>query len=934
MAFYYNAFSNKDTEQKSNLKATTNKIAASLIQKAEEEFKNNQDSLGAETCLKIFAIDNKEYKQYLIKAAEGFEKCMLYERAKKYYSAYIEKYGMNEKAFSRLAVLEFKNKKYSKTVELLKQIPLVTYSSQELSIVLAKSYYELGQYDECIDVLTKSKIIKNQELLEMLAVCYEKMSDYKNALKSYQALLSFNGNKNNQDYYFKIANLYKENKEIDLAKKQYEKNISFFPKDFRNYEKLAYLLIEQKNYYQTQRLIEKAIGNTTVNPIFYKILAQSYAGQGQRPNAILWYKKYLEEKPEDYDTWHELAAIYFEQEKYKDAIDVLKIAILGKSANTTNSYVLLGKCYLKLKDINSAIESFEKAKMLAKNNVIALSYLAECYKIKNDNKKLTLLFEEWINIEPQNILPKYELGKIYVSKEKYKEAISLLENVIKTDSLNVGAHLSLAKAYEKTQDQKNRFLNLKIANEIDNKNAETQFELGRFYFEQKRYEQAKLFLEKAISLSPDMSQALFEYGLLLNELNNKEKALEYFILSLKGEPVNTSYLLQTAKSAYMLGKKDVALSYISKACLFDSSDANILTWAGIIYKENGFNDTAKQLLLKTIRLNKACALCYKHLGDIYLQEGQYDLSIKFYKQSLTLGSYNEQVAVLLGTGLFLNKDYERAKMMFEKVYSQNPKNYEALYRLCSIYMRQGNIQKAKELFAQAQKEQKNGWVKLCEADIYAYENKLDNALISYNIAIKMMPNNDLPYAGSGYINLKIKKFEKAIEDFGNALGRQSCNIDYLIGMGKAYEGMKNYIAAFESYAEGAKKSFKNPEPFYLMGCVLNKQKEYEKAILALERCIKINSKDPYPYYELGNSYNALSKFKEAIVAYEKALKLSKNDNNFIDVYKKIGDIYNNELKDQNKAVNYYKKYKKKSGKEEKIIALKNSDAKEQINNLP
>ena len=901
-------------------KGPADRTANALIQTADAQFRDRHDSAGAETCLKIYDLDNIPYRQYLINAGEGFERAGIKARAKKAYAEYIEKYGADPRAVSRLAILEYGDKYYGRVVDLLTKIPLQVASQEQLCMVLAESHNELGQYDKSVALLSQPKYQKNRRALELLAFSSQRLHDYSTSLSCYERLLAFPPAEKKTEYVFRMGQVYEEMGQKDKAMQCYQKNLAEYPPDLRTYERLAALLLQERLFQPAQQLLEKAVGLPGATPVFKKMFGQCFAEQGNRLAAVTWYHQYLEAVPADSTAWCELGSVYFQQEHYQEAVEALKKSIALQPQNA-ECLIMLGTCYSRLNELDSAVGPLETARTINKYDIRALSQLAAYYRMKRDSKNIYGVLKDWTIADPKNSQPKFELGDMYIWDQKYREAIPVLEGACGLDSTNAQAQLSLAKAYEKIGNETGRLQHLKTAVTYGSGNADAQYEYGRFYAARNQFTYARPFLAKAISLDPNKVAAHFEYGRLLLALGEKDSALEHFNICRQAEPDNTAYLLQFAQAAHDVGKKEVALEYIVKALSRDSANTEILQWAGILYRECGYDDTAKQILLKAVTLDKDCASCYKYLADIYRANAEYDVAVKFYKQSLAVGSYSEAASIGLGVSLMLSGDLDRARMMFEKIFSENPKGEEALYRLCSIYIRMDLLDNAKELFTRSGGGRKSAWLRLIEGEIAEAEDRPDDALASYTAAATLMPENPLAHAGAGRINLVKKQFEKAAENFGNALARDAHNIDFMLGMGKAYEGMGQSQAAFDLYTEVAKKSPRNPEVFYVMGRALSKQKQHDKALTTLLHGLEINPKYTALYFGLGHEYRALSKFKEAVEAFKKCVSNKNDEKRYTDAYKNIGDIYYYDLKDPGKAKDFYNKFIKAGGKDAKVEEL-------------
>ena len=910
-------------ESKTGMNATVDKIAQAIEETAREQFAVGRDSLAASTCLKVYDLDNSTYKEYLIKAGNGFEKSKATNLARNSYETYLRKFGADVRAIVGLAAIEFSEKNYAKVVDLLSQVPSMVAGQEALCMMMAESHFATGQFDETVALLKGSKSASTKRGLELRALANEKMGDYQAALDCSTKLAELSNDRKHQEYALRIAHLYEQLGQNDNAVKCYEQILSEHPDDANVSQRFAALAIRMRNYRRAQQLLQKAVAMSSASIELKKMLAQSFAAQGNRMPAINWFKLYLASAPNDTGAWYELGNVYYEQEHYAEAIEALKKSVALEPKNE-ECLATLGACYVQTKDLTLAVETLEKARIINKSNLRVLPTLAGCYRAQNNTKKLMAVLRDWAVAQPKNAAPRFELGDLYVRTQNYRDAHPYLQSACDLDSQDAKIHVALAKCFEKSGNDAAMVVHLKRALICSPSNPEAQFEFGKYLSTRNQRVTAQQYFAKSVAGDPNNAAAQFEYGKLLCAQSDRDSAYVHLLAAVQLEPFNADYLVQFADVAYATNNKSVALDLMRSALRRDSLNPAYLQWAGILYKELASTDTARQLLLKAIVHGKSCASCFKNLGDIYLADGEYDMAVKFYNQALDVGSFSESAALGLGAALFLSNDLTRAKMILEKVLSQNSRCDEALYRLCSTYLRAGFPAKASELFGKLGSARKNGWIYLAQGEISEARGASDEALIAYSVANTLMPENALTYAGMGRINLTKKRYEKAVENFGTALGKDPHNSDMLIGMGKAYEGLSQNEAAFDLYAEAARRSPRNAEPFYLMGNVLANQNQHEQSVAALLRGISLNPKDGRLYFCLGNQYKALLKFQEAIHAYRKSVQSRDDETKFFMAYKEMGNIYCNDVKDSSKAKECYKKYLKAGGKDETVVQVVNS----------
>ena len=880
--------------------------------------KTQQDSAAAEACLKVFEFDNKQYKEYLVRAAQSYAHMGRTGKAKELYDKFLDQGFSSAMVSSELSLIEFRNKNYKRVIELQKDLP--ENASVELCLMLAESYCATGQFDEalpcCARVLAKSP--NNRKALELSAFANEKLGDDKKALLIQQKLMGLPGGNTQwrQDQAFHTGQLYEDQNQKDNAIRAYEKNIADYPDDIRNYERAASMCMADRNWKHAQGLLENAVKLTNATPPLRKMLAQSFAAQGNRINAIAQYKQYLSVASKDSLAWNELGEVLFEQEHYVEARDVLQKAA-ALSPHNFRCFSLLGSCCMKTGTMAEAVSPLEKAHAINRSDIQVMANLSQCYRAIDEKKKRITLLLEWASAEPQNVKVLKECGELLLADQRTRDAVNMLENACALDSTDAHIHGLLAKGYDKLRKPAALLAHLEKAVAYDSTNADINYELGKFFNAQKQFSAAQPYLQKAIALDSLNAAAHYEYSCLQRAQKNFLQAFTHAKAAAQCEPYNTTYLMQQVQTAYVCGKKDLAFNIIRSLYAQDPSSLENMQWAGLLYKECGSVDSAKQILEKAVSMSSSCASCYKNLGDIYRGEARYEKAVTAYEKALAVGTFDEGAALGLGVVFMYSGDQSRARQMFEKTVQQSPACDEALYWLSSTYLVLDKTDKAKEIFSRLSGGRKSAWIHCIQGELSEAERKPDEALISFTVAATLMPENSIAHAGAGRIHLSKQHYELAIEEFGKALARDQNNVRFLLGLGEAYEGLCQYVAAVDIFGNVASKSPKDPDVYLLLGRVLSKQKDHQKSAEELRKGLLYYPKNARLYYALAHEYRLMANISEAVNAYKKAIKTSHDE--YAEAYRDLGDIYFYELKDGKEAKKYYQKYMKNGGKDEKVV---------------
>ncbi|MFI3301330.1 MAG: tetratricopeptide repeat protein [Candidatus Gastranaerophilales bacterium] len=156
--------------------------------------------------------------------------------------------------------------------------------------------------------------------------------------------------------------------------------------NLKNYEKAIEIYLE----------IEPPTGATMLG------VASSYQNLDDSNNAIVYYKKALELKPNDTSIAYYIAALYAENEDYTQAKIYTKIALSYDKTNT------------QAKELEYVIDK--------QVNSIDLGRAIEAFDVQ-DYDSCLLLLNDILRSEPSNSYALYYRGMVYDSQKRYSEAI-------------------------------------------------------------------------------------------------------------------------------------------------------------------------------------------------------------------------------------------------------------------------------------------------------------------------------------------------------------------------------------------------------------------------------------------------------------------------------------------------------------------------------
>lgn len=292
------------------------------------------------------------------------------------------------------------------------------------------------------------------------------------------------------------------------------------------------------------------------------------------------------------------------------------------------------------------------------------------------------------------------------------------------------------------------------------------------------------------------------------------------------------------------------------------------------------------------------AVSYLNLGAVYQRKGDFASAMTNYQKAQSLDSSNPVMKINIGSLYLVQGNCQKAIDIFNEVILSHPKDKLAYLYKAKAYWQLKNYTEAVKNYeevlkidpkdAQAKSEMLDSISNMADIQAFSYFDKL----------IAQFPNDEEILKAYGNVLLKKKYFAKAVLQYQKVLVADGSDIGTYIALSQAYQGLYDFDNAIKTIDNGI---FKNPDDKKLPACraeileskddmlvkkafELYSKKDYVKAIETY-LLIKDPEKDVFTY--IGACYQNLGKYKEAAENYSKALAL---DPASVDVLCYMGNI--------------------------------------------
>ncbi|MFV0346743.1 MAG: tetratricopeptide repeat protein [Bacteroidales bacterium] len=394
-----------------------------------------------------------------------------------------------------------------------------------------------------------------------------------------------------------------------------------------------------------------------------EMLAYDELEAGRYDESINTYKSIISLEPTNNRAYNNVALMYCQQEKYKEAIDVAKEGLkVLPSDECASIYRVIGNAYICLEDYSSGVSYLSKSVKIKGDDAIALHNLGTAYYFLYQFDKGIYWMNRGIYAGFQGAgslhstwfylgTSLHELGYIEESLEYFDKALE------ESDYHNyyhnkVQALLSLDRIKE-------AFETVNIGIERNPDIADLYHDRYQIYRQMGNTIESNKDLLKAYQLNPDDADALQNMGIMYFKNNEIDKALECLHKALK-----------TSEN-----KGDI---YNSMANIYGDIELN--------------RDSAEFYYKQAIAINPNQPTYYYNYGNFFRNRKQEDKAIEQYQKAIDLNPNFSLAYNNMGTIYMRKKDFETAKSLFDKVLTFAPNDFSAQSNLAGIAMEEEDFE--------------------------------------------------------------------------------------------------------------------------------------------------------------------------------------------------------------------------------------------------
>jgi tetratricopeptide (TPR) repeat protein len=350
--------------------------------------------------------------------------------------------------------------------------------------------------------------------------------------------------------------------------------------------------------------------------------------------------------------------------------------ILARDANHIDALESLSEIYIQQHEFEKAVTTLEKITKIDPSEVDAHYRLITIYEVQGKNSEAAAHYKVLLDLLGPNTLLSLKLADLYMKNRAYDKAVEALIYARGSDPNNVFVLDGLAQAYTFNKEFPKAVETYETLSELQENDYLVFVRIGSLCIQTGNYDKALASFQRAEQLgAPNSGDIQRSIGFALNQLKRDREAVIYYEKAILSNPKDIISMSLLAPIYQAMNRTDRSDSIFETILALDPENDLILNNYSYSLAERGIKlDKALTMIQKAMKKSPNNSHYLDTIGWIYFQLNQYEVALKYVRQSFQLNDASWEVADHLGDIHARLKKFSEARNFWEKALKINGDN--------------------------------------------------------------------------------------------------------------------------------------------------------------------------------------------------------------------------------------------------------------------
>jgi tetratricopeptide (TPR) repeat protein len=387
------------------------------------------------------------------------------------------------------------------------------------------------------------------------------------------------------------------------------------------------------------QLLKPALIKFPKDPRLWTMQGVAFSGVHSSDQALGAYQHALRLSSEYLPALEGAAQIEYEKDA-QGAASLLQRVLKVRPGDPT-SHAMLASIAYKRGDCPTAINNFEESGQILDSQPLSLQEYGVCLEKLQKFDRAASILQRLVNLNPDDSRIQSRLASLQLKADHPKDAVVTLQPLLKNHPDTRVSELAAA-AYEASGNTPLAVDILKKAMLQDPENINLYIDFGSIAFDHGSYTAGIAMMDSGLNAHPNAAQLYLERGILYVQIAEYEKAEADFDKASQLDPHQSLSGVAKGKIAEQAGDYGKALATVQAKLAKNPNDAYLLYTRADILVQRGVQAGTSEFRLamesarKAVNLQPSLILARDLLGNLYLEDGQDQLSVEQSRQVLQI----------------------------------------------------------------------------------------------------------------------------------------------------------------------------------------------------------------------------------------------------------------------------------------------------------